>query len=1107
MWRWHLALPIFAVTLFVSAFLLFLVQPMIGKLILPKLGGTPMVWNTCMVFFQSVLLLGYAYTHTISTRLKLRQQLMFHSAVLVLPVIMMLLFPFYSYVQNSFEPTTEGNPIIDTLICLAIVVGVPFFVVSTSAPLLQKWFAYSGDPAAKDPYFLYGASNLGSMLSLVLYPFAIEPMTLLPTQTTIWFVGYVVFAAMVIYCAYRIYQVAPSDEAIATAAAAELAETVPAMAAVEPTPAPAPEPVPPAEASTAVKSGAAPARGGSTRRKAIKLPGQGEPAAPVAAAPSVARTPDILVGANAPMTTWRRIRWVLLAMVPSSLMLGVTSYVSTDLSPFPLVWAIPLALYLLSFILVFMQMWTQKRFPIFNPEGLTAHQITVYALQPLGLIALCFIVMKGGFDPFFATSIVMLGFFACALACHGELAVDRPNPRHLTEFFLLMSVGGMLGGMFNALVAPNIFESGVWEFHIAIVLAAMVRPQYVQSGWFDELVLSAFPGFKDWTVNQGDELAKSSGKPAPRSTYMFNYFLDVALGLFVLALAYYLATKYSGRYRDTQDNTVKIMKFIGLPLNSKWLAVTSNILTIGIPAIFCFFFAGRPVRITIAIAGLLLGNLYFASREDSRETLESRRTYFGILRVMKDEERVRDEEEIINMMNKDNPFKNKEGKYVGLTYPNTYLMHGTTHHGRNYYANYKDELSKFRVDISRLATTYYHRYGPVGAVMEQWNWFPGEQNSFRGDLRMPASLVGQIAASICSSALPIAPLVDVWSEPPYATIGLGTGTMASYARPYQHMTYYEIDEAIRNFSLPSDDREARFTYLQGAVKRGVNMEVIMGDARQSLDPRREKSNYKNSFHYFADFSGEKAVIKAPITNKTPDESRKFTSRDRYYKAINVDAFSSDAIPVHLVTKQSISIYMDKLTDDGVLCVHTSNRHMDLVRPVARIALELDDENKKKRDSADRKDWHLYPNIRCLVGKDHGSSRYMGHFSSEYVMIFRDFDFDGKPAATVEPKKEEGPKMLQIPQGFGNYLKSLETRREAYLKSKTMQMIPRGGENEGSIAGRAPEGEQILNATVEWYNPYTDHEEWRNGRREKRPITRTSDPVWTDDYSHILGVLR
>ncbi len=185
-----MALLIFTITIFVSAFLLFLVQPLVGKLILPKLGGTPQVWNTCMVFFQSVLLAGYAYTHSTSTRLKLRQQLVFHCVLLLLPIVVMLLFPMYGYVQN-WNPPTEGNPIPMTLLLLATIIGLPFFVVSTSAPLLQKWFGFSGHETAKDPYFLYSASNAGSLLSLLLYPVLIEPFTVLPSQTWIWFGGYI----------------------------------------------------------------------------------------------------------------------------------------------------------------------------------------------------------------------------------------------------------------------------------------------------------------------------------------------------------------------------------------------------------------------------------------------------------------------------------------------------------------------------------------------------------------------------------------------------------------------------------------------------------------------------------------------------------------------------------------------------------------------------------------------------------------------------------------------------------------------------------------------------------------------------------------------------
>src|SRR5438093_3419461 len=183
-----LALVMFALTLFVSAFILFLVQPIIGKLILPRLGGTPQVWNTCMVFFQLTLLAGYAYTHTVSTRLPLRRQLILHAILLLLPIII-LIPPIGPFNVEGFVPPPGSNPIPATLGILALVVGLPFFVVATSAPLLQKWFAYTGDKAAKDPYFLYAASNLGSLLALVLYPIFLEWLLPLDGQKVTWVVG------------------------------------------------------------------------------------------------------------------------------------------------------------------------------------------------------------------------------------------------------------------------------------------------------------------------------------------------------------------------------------------------------------------------------------------------------------------------------------------------------------------------------------------------------------------------------------------------------------------------------------------------------------------------------------------------------------------------------------------------------------------------------------------------------------------------------------------------------------------------------------------------------------------------------------------------------
>ena len=203
----------FSLTLFVSATLLFLVQPMIGKMILPQLGGTPAVWNTCMVFFQGVLLVGYGYTHLLTMTQPTRRQVLVQGALLFSPFLLFML-PFS---LGNWKPETEGNPIFGLLGQLCIMVGVPFFMVSTTAPLLQKWFFHTGHPAAKDPYFLYGASNLGSMLGLLLYPTVLEPwLQVTPpagdatwkTQVHLWTVGYAIFVGLVIGCAVFVWQAA-----------------------------------------------------------------------------------------------------------------------------------------------------------------------------------------------------------------------------------------------------------------------------------------------------------------------------------------------------------------------------------------------------------------------------------------------------------------------------------------------------------------------------------------------------------------------------------------------------------------------------------------------------------------------------------------------------------------------------------------------------------------------------------------------------------------------------------------------------------------------------------------------------------------------------------
>ena len=238
--------------------------------------------------------------------------------------------------------------------------------------------------------------------------------------------------------------------------------------------------------------------------------------------------PDLVLRSR-PITPWRRLRWVLLGAAPSSLMLGVVTYICTDLSPIPLLWIIPLALYLLSFILVF------AKWPVVWTDG--PHKVVLF-LQPVLVLGLALMLSQGfASGPLMHTSMAMLAFFATALVCHGEMAKDRPDTKHLTEFYLWMSVGGMVGGMFNGLVAPLLFW-GVAEFPLAIVLGCLLRPTLKREGWTETGVENYFPNVVGWFRTKGNELAAAYQRPEPNSTYAMSYSLDILLPLLLGLLAY-----------------------------------------------------------------------------------------------------------------------------------------------------------------------------------------------------------------------------------------------------------------------------------------------------------------------------------------------------------------------------------------------------------------------------------------------------------------------------------------------------------------------------------------------------------------------------------------
>jgi spermidine synthase len=395
---------IYALTLFTSALLLFLVEPMVAKMVLPLLGGAPAVWITCMLFFQAALVAGYAYAHIAPVRLGLRRHALLHVALLAIPLAVTLPIGLKGQL-----PTAENSPVLWLLELLTVCVGLPFFLISTTGPLLQRWFAASGHRSANDPYYLYAASNVGSMAALLCYPTLIEPAFGLTTQSQLWTAGYLTLLFLNCVCAYLVW-----------------------------------------------RSGANQTDVPSQRRMDTR---------------------------QADGVGWfMRARWVGWSFVPSSLMLGVTTFITTDIAPIPLLWVIPLALYLLTFILAFARL----------PRAF--HRLAV-ALLPVVIIVLVLAttpdetISLAAFgdwqfrNPLYGlqlSSVIMLhlaAFFMAALVCHGELAQTRPSARHLTEYYLWISIGGVAGGIFNAVLAPQLFNR-ILEYPLIIVVACLLRPHF-----------------------------------------------------------------------------------------------------------------------------------------------------------------------------------------------------------------------------------------------------------------------------------------------------------------------------------------------------------------------------------------------------------------------------------------------------------------------------------------------------------------------------------------------------------------------------------------------------------------------------------------------------
>ncbi len=445
-----LVLVVFGAALFSSAFLLFWIEPLFARMALPRLGGSQGVWNTCLVFFQASLLLGYSYAHLIARHLSLRAQVLAHLAVLAigaafLPIAM----------RAGWAPPADGSPVLPLLALLTVTLGWPFFALSANAPLLQHWFAFGAHKQSANPYVLYAASNAGSLAALLAYPFLLEPHFTLSQQSALWSVGFFALAAMI-----------------------AIAGTFPALA-----------------------------RGASVQTQLATYTSE---------------------------VSWRlRLTWLVYAAIPSSLLLGVTGYVTTDIASIPLLWIAPLALYLLTFVLIFAarppipHRWMIRALP-----GAVVLAALGFWLAPISLAA--------------AIAAHFTAFFIIAMACHGELARLRPQVDRLTEFYFWMSLGGVVGGALTALVSPLVFN-GIIEYPLVLGLACLVQPQRAED--------------KKLTTAQIALLAAAALVVLVEPAARFGQLLSVSLSLWAIAMVALFA--FQKKNASLAALTLLLISFVG----------------------------------------------------------------------------------------------------------------------------------------------------------------------------------------------------------------------------------------------------------------------------------------------------------------------------------------------------------------------------------------------------------------------------------------------------------------------------------------------------------------------------------------------------------------
>jgi hypothetical protein len=888
-----LAAPAFALTMFTSAALIFALQPMFSRVTTPMLGGSPSVWNTSMVFFQAALLAGYLYAHLLQRVRDLRLQTLIHAGVLAAAFLALLPA---DQVTRLLGPPSSSFPIPWLLGVLTISIGAPFAAASATAPLLQAWYARTGRADAHDPYYLYAASNLGSFLGLLLYPIWVEPSFGIADQDSMWTGGFALAALAIVGCGLiAVAAHGPRD----------------------------PHPV------MAPTGAAASADAGSAR------------------------------------PSWRnRLYWMAAAAAPSSLLLGVTQHLSTDVASAPFLWVAPLALYLVTFIVAFMR-GSEKIAP------------AVLVIHPLTLVLMAVTFMANDWAPALLAHLIC--FFLSALICHLALARTRPDAQHLTEFYLFVSLGGVLGGALTALVAPVIFN-GVYEYPLALAATALFRPRApIRDKLLDQGVALALglctialmaplfaPNlFPEASALQGVDqqsialtialvlavmvvslmgvfpalvgkfatmcAAAGGAMAAVMAVLLFRDPAGTALavGAIGAALALLGAALPPAAGQSMIHRTAFLVCAVAFAGLSAWLTMASDaFITRAIVDGRLDITVAAPMRIAaMALGVLMLGFVIHAAlqKEQAPQPIAnvalgaSLPLIFTALAFMALEQRFGGEViflialavmALALFLNRNRPvlmagliaglflmlyFEDEQGSRVIRQDRSFFgvlrvqeapiteraslriLLHGTTIHGAQ--IRLRQSEDEPGAEPAGTPSPAPPEAAPEGQVLP-----PRTVETNPLTYYNPQTALGQ--ATIHGLGMKESSRV--------ALVGLGTGTTACLLRPSDELTIFEIDPLVVRYSGPQGHT---FTYVRRCAPRA---RVELGDARLQLQ-------------------------------EAPDGA---------YDVIVVDAFSSDAIPAHLLTQEAVAMYMRKLSPTGLLILHLSNRNLDLVGESARVAQAL-----------------------------------------------------------------------------------------------------------------------------------------------------------------------